>query len=308
MRTVILVAAVLILGLADAAGAATVHEVTAASKARIEVTADGTVIMHAQNARLVPYTLFDGDKHHPRLATITSDVTTRTDAEGADPKSNVGFAVDDLSGAQPKRLASFADPGAVGRIIGERYSVATVQGCCGGADLHHVRALETGHALFRSTGDAELGSAAWATAPNAKPRTIRWAAFDGEVGEKDAAAGLLGRIAYGGDDGPLSSVELRTKGQDDDLSLELSHSAVLVWIDPKPSKEKRVPASGAADSPQDVWAVEGKSDPAQLGGFGLALMLGKKAIVTIPVEHDRLVPGKAKFAAGIALAAVPGKR
>jgi hypothetical protein len=287
------IAAVLMLGLAVAAKAQTAHEVTATSKARVEVTADGTVIMHARNARLVPYVLYDGDGHRPRLATITTDVLTRTDAEGADPKSTVAFEIEDLSGAAPKRLAAFTDPGVLGAIVGERYSVATVEGCCGGADIHRVHALETGRALFHSTGDAAMGIAAWAEAPNAKPRTVRWAAFDAEADDKEAAAGLLGHIVYGNDDGPLSAVALRAKTHDDDFALGLSHSAKLVWLDPKADPQTS-PGSGEGGAPQDIWVLDGKSDPSQLGGFSLALLLDTKRLATIPIARDRLVPAQAK--------------
>lgn len=161
----------------------------------------------------------------------------------------------------------------------------------------------TGRTLFRSTGDAAAGSAAWAEAPNAKPRTVRWAAFDGEAGDKEAAAGLLGHIVYGSDGGALSAVELRSKSRNDDLALGLSHDAVLVWIDPKASRESPSSASGAPGSPQPVWAIEGISEPARLGGFDLALMFGRKRLATIPIERDRLVPAKAKTAAGLTVSA-----
>src|SRR5437762_7349312 len=65
------------------------HELSATSKAVIEIGPDGTVIMRATNVRLVPYALFDGVHQLPRLATVTSDVRQRTDAEGDDPASTV---------------------------------------------------------------------------------------------------------------------------------------------------------------------------------------------------------------------------
>jgi hypothetical protein len=281
------------------------HNFTAASSARIEIMPDDVVVMQAHNARLVPYVLYDGDRHRARLATITTDVRTRTDAEGTDPASTVSFAIDDVSGAEPKRLSSFGDPGATGEIVGERYSVATMPGCCGGADIHRVRALETGRALFRAAGDGVMGSAAWAEAPNAKPRTVRWAAFDGDIGEKEAAAGVLGHIAYGSDEGVLSVVELRAKARDDDLALGLSHAAELVWIDPKASADNGPPSPGAADSPQSVWAIEGIAEPAGLGGFSLALTLENKRLLEIPIAADRLDASKAKSTAPIVVSAAP---
>ena len=96
-------AAGLALGLGHPAGADSVHEFSASSTARIAIRADGNVAMLVRNSRLVPYILYDGERH-ARLATITTDVRSRTDAEGVDPHSTVSFTVDDLSGAIPKRL------------------------------------------------------------------------------------------------------------------------------------------------------------------------------------------------------------
>lgn len=267
--------------------------------------ADDVVVMQARNARLVPYVLYDGDKHHARLATSTTDVRTRTDAEGTDPASTVSFTIDDVSGKEPKRLSSFSDPGATGQIVGERYAVATMPGCCGGADIHRVHAAETGGALFRATGDVAMGSTAWAEAPNAKPRTVRWAAFDGEVAEKEAASGVLGHIAYGSDEGVMSVVELRAKARDDDLALGLSHAAELVWIDPKARAENGPPSPGAADSPQAIWVIEGVVDPARLGGFSLALTLENRRLLEIPIAADRLDASRAEATSPIVVGAAP---
>jgi hypothetical protein len=292
-------AAILVLGAAGVADAQTFHELSAASSAHVEITQDGNVAMRARNARLVPYVLYDGDQNSARLATITTDVRTRTDAEGLDPASTVSFDVDDLSGLHPKRLSSFSAPGGVGAIVGERYGVATMPGCCGGADVHRVHALETGQALFRSTGDSPMGTNAWAEAPNAKPRTVRWAAFDGDISEKEAEAGLLGRISYGSDEGLLSSVELRTKTRNDDLALGLSHMAVLLWIDPKAGRANSATASGTADSPQQIWAIEGIADPTRIGGFRLELRLDSRRLMEIPIASDRLATTRARTTASI---------
>ncbi|MGE5270728.1 MAG: hypothetical protein ACM3JG_13760 [Thiohalocapsa sp.] len=287
------VAAALALAAVTAA-AQTTHMFSATSEVRVETTADGTVAMRSRNARLVPYALFDGEKYHARLATITSDVRRRTDAEGVDPASSVAFEIKDLSTADAKTLASFSEPGAHGRIVGERYAVATMPGCCAGADVHRVHAAETGKALYTATGDAALGSAAWAEAPNAKPRTVRWAAFDGNVSDKEAAAGLLGHIAYGNDAGKLSAVDIYAKAPDDDLAMGLAHTAALVWLDGKAPRDGGPPASGTADGPQAIWAIEGIADGAKLGGFEVALMLGKRRLATIPIRGDRLIAGEAK--------------
>jgi hypothetical protein len=305
LKTRCLGAAGLVLSLAGTVDAQTVHELSAASSVRVETTEDGNVSMRARNARFVPYVVFDGEKHYARLATIATEVRTRTDAEGVDPASTVAITVDDLSGTEPKRLSLFTDPGSAGEVVGDKYSAVTMPGCCAGADVHRVRALETGRMLFRSTGPGPTGTSAWAEAPNAKPPTLRWAAFDGDVTDKDAEKGLLGRILYGGSEGALSVVELRAKSRNDDLALGLSHSAVLVWIDPKAKPSNGTPSSGEPGFPQSIWTVEGISDPARLSGFQLALILDRKRLVAIPISGDRLVVAKAKIAGAVTVAAAP---
>jgi hypothetical protein len=150
-----------------------------------------------------------------------------------------------------------------------------------------------------------MGSTAWAEAPNAKPRTVRWAAFDGDVGEKDAAAGRLGRIVYGSDDDGLSVIELRAKPRNDDLALGLSHSAVLTCVDARAN-----PANGRAVgrhcrfSPVEV-GDRGHFGSRALRGFKLMLSLDRRKLVEIPVESDRLVVKRARATAPILLNNAP---
>ena len=282
-------AAALVLGLTATADAQTVHEFSAAS----------SVAMWARNTRYLPFVVLDGENRHARLATITTDVRTRTDAEGVAPESTVAFTVDDLSKSEPKRLSSFSDPGSTGEVVGDRYSAVTMPACCDGADVHGVRALNTGRLLFRSTGPGATGTAAWAEAPNAKPPTVRWAAYDGVT-----EGGLLGRIVYGGDEGPLSAVGLRSKSRDDHLDLALSHSAVLIWVDPSKKSSGNATSSGEPGAPRPIWTIEGVSDPGRLSGFQLALVLNGRRLLTIPITRDRLVASEAKTSGGIAVTAV----
>jgi hypothetical protein len=286
------------------------HDVTATSSVHVEIgknkDGESVVVMVARNARFIPYVLYENDKHLPRLATVTTDVRTRTDAEGVDPASTIAVTVDDLSAKEPKRLAAFSDPGADGVVLGSRYFASTMPGCCDSPEVHRVRALETGVALFRSTGPGSAGSAAWAQAPNSHPDLVRWAAFNGEISEEKSKKGYLGTITYGGADGALSILEVRTKpgaSNFDDLWEGLAHGAVLVWIDSKAPKDSGAPSSGEPDSPQQIWAVNNVSDPKQLGGFSLALVLDHKRLALIPIVGDRLVAGRATVARDFIVAA-----
>lgn len=202
------------------------HDSTATSTATVEVRPDGSVAMTARNVRLIPYVAFNprGEPSYlPRLATVTTDVRTRSDAEGVDPASTVAVTIDDLSTQAPRRLASFTDPGSDGHLVDQRYFASIQFGCCGGVDRHVVHATETGHLLFRSTGEGEMGRVGWVDMPNARPAIVRWAAFDGDVAEGDLARGMLGILAYGGDDGPLATLEVRLKGSQEAIEEKISN-------------------------------------------------------------------------------------
>jgi len=302
-------AALIAAALATPAGAdGTRHELSATSRAVIEIGPDGTVIMHATNVRLVPYALFDGVHQLPRLATVTSDVRQRTDAEGDDPASTVSVTVDDLSAATPRRLASFTDPGSEGVLLGASWFDTRQPGCCAGPTVHSLRALETGRLLYRATGDGEA-SAAWGEVPNARPALIRWAAYDGRVDEAGRKRGVIGTIAYGSPQDTWSRVEIRwigDPGKADDLALGLSHDAKLLWVDAASQQAGYAPSAGSPLDPAQIWSLDGVTAAAKIGGFSLRLLdFDGKALATIPVEGDRLALDRATLAAGFALALTP---
>ncbi len=278
------------------------HEAKADSSATLDVKSDGTVVMHSRNAELIPYVVYNGERHLPRLATVTTDVTRRTDAEGDDPSSTVSVTVDDLSGDTPKRLSSFSDPGSEGEILGETYFDTSQPGCCAGPTVHSIRSLEDGKLLYRATGDSDAGSSAWAEAPNSRPRLIRWAAFDGVVDEAAANAGVVGYLSYGNLDGTLSRLEIKAADNKDDMNTGLSHEAKLVWVDAKSQKSGHEPASGSPENPESIWSLDKISDPEKIGGFSVSLLnYDGHRLATIPVEADRLVAGQAKLGKGIML-------
>jgi hypothetical protein len=297
-----------LLSAAPAAWAQTSYDGTASSSVHIESTsssdASKAILMRVKNARLVPYVIYvwrdaqqsDADALQVRLATITTDVTTHTDAEGVDPSSTVTVTVDDVSGKEPRRLASFSEPGSEGVMLGHHYFSAIMPGCCDSPQIHRVHVLETGRALFRSTGPDPAGTVAWAGVPNARPEIVRWAAFDAAIESADAQHGLLGRISYGDDNGPLSVLEVRTRLRGeayDNLWEGVAHGAKLIWVDPKGTRDTGGPSSGDPDSPKDIWAAEGTKDPKQLGGFQLALTLDGKRLAAIPIAGDQLVASRA---------------
>ena len=307
LAPIAVIAALAPLAVAPAA-AQTLYDGTASSSVHVESTSSSdagrAIVMSVKNARLVPYVIYvwrdaqqsDADALQARLATITTDVKMRTDAEGVDPNSTVSVTVDDVSGKEPHRLASFSEPGSEGVMLGHHYFSAIMPGCCDSPQIHRVHALETGRALFRSTGPDPAGTAAWAEVPNARPAIVRWAAFDAAIEPADAQHGLLGRISYGDNDGPISVLEVRTRLRGeayDNLWEGVAHGAKLIWIDPRGTRDTGGPSSGDPDSPKDIWATEGTKDPKQLGGFQLALTLEGKRLAAIPIAGDRLAASRA---------------
>jgi hypothetical protein len=282
------------------------HDSSGASTATVEIRPDGAIRMSARNTRFIPYTIMDEQGEHPlaRLATVITDVKSRSDAEGVDPASSVNVTIEDLSGASRRQLATFTDRGSEGRLVDERYFVATTFGCCGGLDRHIVHATETGKLLFHSTGSGEMGRAGWVEMPNARPALERWAAFDGDVDEAGLAKGIVGTLAYGSKDGPLLRAELHLKAARDELidkNLELGSGIDIAWIDGK-QKDKPELAQGDAGSPASMWIAEAAKSAQQVGGFTLVLRLGRTSIATIPIAADRPVLAAAKLAPGYSLA------
>ncbi len=275
---------------------------------------EGIVAVRVQNTRLVPYLFLEelGGSHY-RLVTIATDMVLRTDREQVDNDAFVSVTIDDMGDTNSERI-SFKDRGEDGAVVAERYFSTTTPGCCGNPDTHHVRLLETGQHLFQSTGPGPVGITAWAEFPEARPFQIRWAAFGPVPSKAQNDGSVLGKITYGNDDGPLSTVVLSRpqRAYKDNLDLALTSGATLLWVD---SKEKlsemeilyhENPSSGTPDTPRAVWPPDNKeADPANVRGLVLALELDGKRLISIPVEGDKLVADKATIHQGLLLKLAP---
>lgn len=276
---------------------------------------DGVVAARTKNTRFVPYFTLDnkGADNISRLVTIVTNVELRNDREPVDPNAVVSVTVDDMGGDKAQRLASFEDPGEDGVIVADRYFVTTSPGCCAAPDSHHVRLLETGQHLFRSTGPGIAGITAWAEFPNARPNQVRWAAYaGGAVDESELNDGVLGTLTYGNDKGPLSTLfvtQSQKPATDEILDIDLASGAKLLWID---SQEKvpannnlanAGPSSGAPGSPKSIWSLENVTDSAKVTGMVLVLELDGKTLISIPVDGDKLMMDQATINPALALKA-----
>lgn len=296
--------------------AAAAIDLRASSAVSVTKNGDGSYAARIKNTRFIPYlTLDENGASHFRLVTVATNEELRTDREPVDPAATVSVTIDDMAGAKPKRLAAFKDPGSDGVVVAERYFVTTQAGCCGAADRHHVRFLDSGKHLFESTGSGPTGISAWASFPNARPEQIRWAAFAGVDDEAQYKAGVLGTLAYGTENGPVTRllvVRPKPPAENDDLDLALASGATLLWIDSKekvppadPTIANAGPSAGSAYSPKDIWSLEKVTDSAQVNGMTLALELDGKRLISIPVEQDKLAMEKATIDPSLVLKPAP---
>lgn len=287
------------------------------SSSKVEKRADGYQTVSVENTSFVPYAVFNskGSSYALRIATLLTRFKFATGQEPAPFDATVTVGIDDVSGATPKRLVSFTDPGAEGRILADRYFVTTQTGCCDELTVHHVRFLETGTLLFRSTGRETSRGMGWMEAPNTPIR--RWAAIDGKVTEAEWKRGIVGRVRYGDDNGVMSVVEISAEPDSEvhqDYSQGFGHATEPEWFDRnrKPGSDLDYRASaGEAGSPHIIWSLDGAKAPVKaVGGFELRLrMLYEPAdappFATIPVEGDALQPEKARALKGLTLKLVP---
>ncbi len=305
MRRVLFLAGLLAL---PAAAEPLRHEVTATSAAVVTRGEDGTVQFEVRTARLLPFQAWQGTSQVLRLLTIVAEAKSRSDAEGYSPDSAVSFTLDDLDAATPRRLSAYSDPGVEGTLLGERYTAATLPGCCAAPNRHWVRVAETGRLLFTSTGPEAPGTAAWAEVPNARPALRRWAALD--AAPEEAAfrtRRVVATLAYGTEEGRLFRIEIRqSRGDAADLNLELGDGARLLWLDPRAGRRAAAADSGTAGSGYPLWSLEGTPRDRSLSGFALRLVLAdRRVIATIPIAADRLDWRHATLAPGILLAEAP---
>ncbi len=287
------------------------------SSSKVEKRADGYQTVQVENTSFVPYAVFNGadSSYALRIATLLTRFKFATGQEPAPFDATVTVNIDDMSGPVPKRLVAFSDPGAEGRILADRYFITTQTGCCDELTVHHVRFLETGKLLFRSTGREAGRGMAWMEAPNTPIR--RWAAVDGKMTEAEWKRGLIGRLRYGEDRGVLSSIEISAEPDSEihqDYAMAFGQATEPRWFDRNreagADPDYRASA-GEAGSPHIIWSLDGAKAPVKaVGGFELRLRALYEAadappFASIPIEGDALAAEKATVITGLKITRVP---
>jgi hypothetical protein len=287
------------------------------------VKKDGTYTAESKTTDFVAYQeIPDGWKVHqvfpPRVATITTTYVANND----DENTSLGVSVDDVSGNDIRRVSAFSDPGNTGRVVDGQLFVTTAHACCALPALHHVRFLETGKLLFRSSGDTEFGAAAFAEIPNVYPHVDRWAAFEAAgLFDKEDDQDVIGFITYGDFKGELSKIVLRSKVtsavrgrqlSSRNLRQDAAECGFVVWLVPgsDANKPKRPTSGECSHFPggshisTELWHLaQQRADPV-LSGFALEFSVLGRVYATIPIANDRFDPSQAHIDPDLTIEAV----
>jgi hypothetical protein len=177
------------------------------------------------------------------------------------------------------------------------YVVTTIWGCCVEQPAHEVYSLYSGKRLFSATGPGDFGD--WLTmgkkGPTYDQRIIAahiaiTARDKEELGENQDTVAV---ITYATEAEPLQRLALSVPGgRDGDLPLEWNTK--LLWV--------------TADQPDGVehnFINQDGDAKTVYTGIKLRMQLDDATRIEIPLEADRLVPGKATLPDGFTLSDVP---
>jgi hypothetical protein len=236
-----------------------------------------------------------GDTAPARLVLrLETDVVLRDDAEGI-VSGTVSATTWRVDGANKQQLWTAKEPGDSGEISTRRdVFIVTQHGCCGGRDSFTVFDLYGGRRLFTATGlDA---SDCWAEVEIPNSHGIeRLVAFHAAFSMTDDAFGALkprtvGLLTYAAPDRPLARYRLLAASPDAVDSF-MGQALVRLRLDGKTEDTNSL----------ELWPVDGKKDPAAMGGFAIRLQLTDDKLVVIPVSRDGLQIGRASLPQGLTI-------
>src|SRR5579871_1719600 len=236
-----------------------------------------------------------GDTKPTRLVVrLETDVTMRDDAEGI-VSGTVSATTWRIDGADKQQLWTAKETGDAGEISTRRdVFIVTQHGCCGGRDTYSVFDLYGGRRLFTATG-ADITDC-WANVEIPNSHGIeRLVAFHAAYSMADDAFGVLkprtvGLLTYAAPDRPLARYRLLAASPDAVDSF-MGQALVRLRLDGKTEDTNSL----------ELWPVDGKKDPAAMGGFAIRLQLTDDKLVVIPVSKDGLQIGQATLPQGLTI-------
>jgi len=236
-----------------------------------------------------------GDTKPARLVLrLETDVVLRDDAEGI-VSGTVSATTWRVDGANKQQLWTAKESGDAGEISTRRdVFIVTQHGCCGGRDTYTVFDLYGGRRLFTATG-ADITDC-WANVEIPNSHGIeRLVAFHAAYSMADDAFGALkprtvGLLTYAAPDRPLARYRLLATTPDAVDSF-MGQALVRLRLDGKTEDTNSL----------ELWPVDGKKDPAAMGGFAIRLQLTDDKLVVIPVSKDGLQIGRATLPQGLTI-------
>jgi hypothetical protein len=171
-----------------------------------------------------------------------------------------------------------------GELAGSFY-VATLDGCCGGANLDMYVNTHTGKIEFINTGRDGPQPLGLPSVTDDYGRTVRFAAFhdmNATVGPPEARQfpDLIGILQYGPPGGPIRKVAVRR-------STPIVHARLL-----------NVAFADSMGERRDIWVRPPGAGQSAFGGFEIIVRIQEEtadAEVRIPVVSDRLDIGGARM-------------
>ncbi|HXQ41677.1 MAG TPA: hypothetical protein VN821_10430, partial [Candidatus Udaeobacter sp.] len=198
-------------------------------------------------------------------------------------------------GANKQQLWTAKEPGDSGEISTRRdVFIVTQHGCCGGRDSFTVFDLYGGRRLFTATGPDTSDCWAQVEIPNSHG-IERLVAFHAAFSMTDDAFGALkprtvGLLTYAAPDRPLARYRLLAASPD---AVDSFMGQALVRL--------RLNGKTEDTNSLELWPVDGKKDPAAMGGFAIRLQLTDDKLVVIPVSKDGLQIGRASLPQGLTI-------
>jgi len=236
-----------------------------------------------------------GDTKPARLVLrLETDVVLRDDAEGI-VSGTVSATTWRVDGANKQQLWTAKESGDAGEISTRRdVFIVTQHGCCGGRDTYTVFDLYGGRRLFTATG-ADITDC-WANVEIPNSHGIeRLVAFHAAYSMADDAFGALkprtvGLLTYAAPDRPLARYRLLAASPDAVDSF-MGQALVRLRLDGKTEDTNSL----------ELWPVDGKKDPAAMGGFAIRVQLTDDKLVVIPVSKDGLQISRATLPQGLTI-------
>ncbi len=230
---------------------------------------------------------------------LQTDVVRRDDAEGI-VSGIVSATTWRIDGAKKQQLWTAKEPGDSGEISTRRdVFIVTQHGCCGGRDTFTVFDLFGGRRLFTATGPDASDCWAQVEIPNSHgiERLVAFHAAYSMTDEAEFGAltpRTVGLLTYAAPDRPLARYRLLAASPDA-VDGFMGQALLRLRLDGKAEDTDSL----------ELWPVDGKKDPAAMGGFAIRLQLTDDKLVVIPVSADGLQIGRASLPQGLAIEPAP---